>query len=57
MTHDPRRLAASMEGDTRLPECVERWPECEEGAYDPQCCRFPKSCSCTVVHSSMEGDK
>ncbi len=32
---------------TRLLECVERWPECESGAYDPRCCRFPKSCSCT----------
>ena len=32
----------------RLRECVERWPECIEGAYDPRCCRFPKSCSCTI---------
>lgn len=32
----------------RLRECVERWPECESGAYDPRCCRFPKSCSCNV---------
>ena len=32
----------------RDPACVERWPECEEGAYHPDCCRFPKSCSCTV---------
>jgi hypothetical protein len=32
----------------RLLACVERWPECEEGTYDPRCCRFPKSCSCTV---------
>lgn len=31
--------------DTRSPECVKRWPECESGAYDPACCRFPKSCS------------
>ena len=33
--------------DTRDPVCVKRWPECESGAYDPRCCRFPKSCSCT----------
>lgn len=32
----------------RLRECVEAWPDCSEGDYDPKCCRFPKSCSCTV---------
>jgi hypothetical protein len=32
----------------RLKACVEKWPECEEGQYNPACCRFPKSCSCTV---------
>jgi len=32
----------------KSPECVERWPECEDGAFDPRCCRFPKSCSCEV---------
>lgn len=26
-------------------ECRDRWPEAEPGAYDPRCCRFPKSCS------------
>jgi len=31
----------------RLRVCVERWPECDFGLYDPRCCRFPKSCSCT----------
>lgn len=31
----------------RLRACVELWPECEEGQYNPSCCRFPKSCSCT----------
>lgn len=25
--------------------CVEVWPDCESGYYDPRCCRFPKSCS------------
>jgi hypothetical protein len=29
----------------RWKSCVEEWPECETGAYDPHCCRFPKSCS------------
>ena len=32
----------------RLRACVEQWPECETGDYDPACCRFPKSCSATV---------
>lgn len=29
----------------RLKYCVEQWPECHTGGYDPHCCRFPKSCS------------
>ena len=37
--------------ETRDPTCIKRWPECESGAYDPRCCRFPKSCSCTIVGS------
>lgn len=32
--------------DDRDPECVEAWPGCFSGGYDPRCCRFPKSCSC-----------
>ena len=32
----------------RLKVCVENWPGCYEGGYDPSCCRFPKSCSCEV---------
>ena len=39
-------LPGAAEADGRDPECVQRWPECEDGAYDPRCCRFPKSCSC-----------
>jgi hypothetical protein len=30
----------------RLKACVENWPECLESEYHPNCCRFPKSCSC-----------
>lgn len=30
----------------RLKSCIEEWPECYSGGYDPRCCRFPKSCSC-----------
>jgi hypothetical protein len=36
----------------RLKSCVEQWPDCQEGEYNPRCCRFPKSCSCTVYHGS-----
>jgi len=35
-----------MSVDIRDPACVENWPECWSGGYDPRCCRFPKSCSC-----------
>lgn len=41
----------------RLQECVQRWPECESGAYDPRCCRFPKSCSCTSGVGEREGQQ
>lgn len=39
----------------RDPVCVEAWPECEEGKYDPRCCRFPKSCSCEVASLANGG--
>lgn len=39
------------ENTRRLKECVEAWPECAEGEYDPRCCRFPKSCSCDIIHN------
>lgn len=32
----------------RWAECIAAWPECEEDAYHPNCCRFPKSCSCEM---------
>jgi hypothetical protein len=37
---------ATAAQDLREASCVEKWPECESGLYDPRCCRFPKSCSC-----------
>jgi hypothetical protein len=42
----------------RLRACVERWPEAETGAYNPHCCRFPKSCSATIYDPERvaEGD-
>jgi hypothetical protein len=36
----------------RLRRCVEAWPECHSGEYDPRCCRFPKSCSCSSYVSA-----
>jgi hypothetical protein len=32
----------------RLKSCVDNWPECHSGGYDPRCCRFPKSCSASI---------
>lgn len=29
--------------------CAEAWPEAHSGGYDPRCCRFPKSCSATIL--------
>lgn len=25
--------------------CIEKWPDAEDGDYNPYCCRFPKPCS------------
>jgi hypothetical protein len=36
----------SVVADDRHPACIEQWPDCRNGDYDPRCCRFPKSCSC-----------
>jgi hypothetical protein len=45
-----------MSEHRRLLACVEAWPECETGLYDPRCCRFPKSCSCTVYDEQYVTD-
>lgn len=37
------------DGVRRDIRCVEEWPGCADGEYDPRCCRFPKSCSATSV--------
>ncbi len=39
--------------ERRLRACVEAWPGCETGEYNPSCCRFPKSCSCTVYDPDL----
>lgn len=41
-------VAYSKPEDKRDPNCVEAWPDCWTGGYDPRCCRFPKSCSADV---------
>lgn len=38
----------------RLKSCVEEWPECSSGEYNPLCCRFPKSCSCTGYSDDID---
>jgi hypothetical protein len=43
--------------DLRSSDCIKQWPECEPGAYDPRCCRFPKSCSCESGALKGEGDE
>lgn len=47
-----RPVGVSLQEDTREPSCVENWPECYSGGYDPRCCRFPKSCSARSVAGS-----
>ena len=37
---------AAIIKDERDPVCVANWPDCEAGKYHPNCCRFPKMCSC-----------
>lgn len=47
----------------RLRECVERWPDCVTGEFNPLCCRWPKSCSAdiydpaTVSIADLETDR
>ena len=57
------KLADKTSGGQRDPVCVEGWPECDDGAYDPRCCRFPKSCSCgssrgvgIPLHNTQSGE-
>lgn len=45
---DPAQWPSKASPPRRLRACVEAWPECQEGEYNPKCCRFPKSCSCIV---------
>lgn len=48
VTCEACRATFTAAPERRLRGCVENWPEAETGAYDPRCCRFPKSCSATV---------
>lgn len=49
------RLAAHQPA-RRLKSCIEQWPECETGDYDPRCCRFPKSCSASVYRDGTSDE-
>ncbi len=48
--------ASRVNWPRRLVSCVEQWPGAVEGEYDPRCCRFPKSCSCTVYDEARVAD-
>lgn len=52
----PEEIAARPQPRRRIKTCVENWPEAETGEYDPQCCRFPKSCSATVYPDGVSDD-
>jgi hypothetical protein len=41
----------------RIRACMEAWPECYTGGYDPRCCRFPKSCSATSYDPEQVTDE
>jgi hypothetical protein len=49
-------VASAPRPKRRIRECVESWPGCADGEYDPRCCRFPKSCSCTVYDPERVAD-
>ena len=40
----------------RLRACVDAWPDCHTGGYNPSCCRWPKSCSATVYDPEQVDD-
>lgn len=55
----PREDTASApmpERRRRLRACVESWPGAETCAYDPRCCRFPKSCSADIYDDDLVTD-
>ncbi len=58
-SHEPSGTVTDAEParPRRLRACVEAWPEAESGAYNPACCRFPKSCSATVYDESYVRDE
>lgn len=50
-------MTSPLDTGHRDTACVETWPGCHEGGYDPRCCRFPKSCSCgPVATAEAESD-
>jgi hypothetical protein len=57
MTDDAAKVRENDEEWVRDPSCVEAWPGCYSGGYDPRCCRFPKSCSCLVPAASLDEEE
>lgn len=44
---EDKMTSESVKPRPLLRPCTAAWPECSPGEYHPDCCRFPKSCSCT----------
>jgi hypothetical protein len=53
----PASLREPIRAVPRIRACVEAWPDCESGEYNPACCRFPKSCSCTAYDPEQVTDE
>lgn len=50
-----RPAEEKRDAETRA-ACLANWPDAENGAYNPSCCRFPKSCSLATPPAVRTGD-
>jgi hypothetical protein len=51
-----RKRSPGWQPPVRHAHCVEAWPGCTQGDYDPRCCRFPKSCSCEIAPTPLQAE-
>lgn len=56
LNDEPPAAPAPYVPTRRLRACVEQWPDAEEGAYNPACCRWPKSCSALCYDPATVSD-
>lgn len=49
-------LSEGPQADGRDASCVANWPECINGQYNPNCCRWPKSCSVQTSVGPQRGE-